>query len=143
MKESKDEESSVDSDSEEKDGPENEQAAKPDEQCRRTKVTLLTAFLGAVILGIPSIFGMLFTILFSKLDEEELVPLTTVVPGLMATGALVGAATGNYLTKGRVYKAVVGAGSYLRHCSTSTPSDNAEVDESAHTKVRNCFKLSC
>lgn len=140
MKESKDEESSVDSDSEEKDGPENEKTTE--NQCRRTKVTLLTGFLGAIILGIPSIFAMLFTILFSKLDEEQLVPLTTVVPGLMLTGALAGAATGNFLTKGRVYKAVVGAGSYLRHCTKSTPSDSAE-DESAHTKVRNCFKLSC
>ncbi|MBI2790336.1 MAG: hypothetical protein HYX61_00140 [Gammaproteobacteria bacterium] len=139
MKESKDEESSVDSDSEEKDGPENEKAIE--NECRRTKVTLLTAFLGALIFAVPSIFSMLFTILFSKLDEEQLLPLTTVVPGLMLTGALAGAATGNYLTKGRVYNAVVGAGSYLRHCSKSKPSDSAEVDESVHTKSRNCFKF--
>lgn len=141
MKKSKDEESSVDSDldSEEKDGPENEKTTV-DEQCRKTKVTLLMSFLGSLILTVPSIFGMLFTILFSKLDEEQLLPLTTIVPGLAVTGALAGAAAGNYLAKGRVHKIVVGAGSYLRHCSKSEHSESSEVD---HPKSRHGFKLSC
>ncbi|MBN9288138.1 MAG: hypothetical protein BGO43_13415 [Gammaproteobacteria bacterium 39-13] len=103
--------------------------SETDPIAKSTQFTIYGACLGAAMSTLPATFAWLYTVLFSNLDEYQLLSLMAIIPGAALGGGFIGGVTGNYITGGTVKQIVVGAGAYLKHCQTPSKRETSTLEE--------------